>query len=129
MSFRGYRGLTVWNRSVDLVEMTYGLTDELKGEAPAEILAEMRRCVLAIPSHLAAGYQTPSADNYLRHVHAVQVILSRFETLVTILERLEWAKGAVLNDLKSMLIHIAQLLHCLERYLSSKRCEPAVKSA
>ncbi len=126
MSFRGYRGLTVWNRSIDLVEHTYGLTNRLHDDAPAEILAELRRCALAIPSHLAAGYQAPSTDEYLRNVHAVQLLLTRYETQITILERLEWTIPENVNEIQSLLTLLAQLLQSLERYLSSHKDQPLV---
>ncbi len=37
MTYRGYHGLTVWNRAVDLVEMVYHLTDTLRSTAAAEV--------------------------------------------------------------------------------------------
>lgn len=123
MNFRGYHGLTVWNRAVDLVEMVYRLTDALRGTAAPEVLAEMRRAVLAIPSHLAAGYQTPHSDDYLRHVHASQITLGRLETHLTILERLDWTDLEDLEDLQCLLTHLSQLLGCLERYLTGETPE------
>ncbi len=121
MQFRGYQGLTVWNRAVDLVERTYRLTDTLRSEAAPEILADMRRAALSIPSHLAAGYQTSSTLEYLRHVHAAQLTLGKLETRTTILERLKWAEADDLGELQSLLSHVNQLLHCLERYLTGQR--------
>ncbi len=121
MDFRGYQGLTVWNRAVDVVELTYRLTDTLRSEAAPEILADMRRAALALPSHLAAGYQTRSSLNYLRHVHAAQLSLGRLETRATILEQLEWAEEQDVGELQSLLSHVAQLLGCLERYLTGQR--------
>src|SRR5690625_3708250 len=105
MNFRGYNGLSVWNRAVDLVEIVYRLTDTLRDHAAPEVLAEMRRNCLAIPSHLAAGYQTPETQDYLRHVHTAQVTLARLDTQLTIMERLDWADPEELEDLKTLITH------------------------
>ncbi len=121
MSFRGYQGLSVWNRTVDLVELIYRLSETLHEEAPVEVLAELRRGALALPSHLAAGYQTSETLEYLRHVHAAQLILSRLETNITILERLDWADDVDVREIHSLLTHLDQLLVCLERYLTGEK--------
>lgn len=118
MNFRGYHGLTVWNRAVDLVELIYHLTDALRSTAAPEVLSDMRRNVLAIPTHLAAGYQAQETEDYLRHVHTAQVNLARLETQTTILERLQWTDDDELRGIKTLLTHLHQLLGCLERYLA-----------
>ena len=119
MSFRGYQGLTVWNRAIDLVELTYHLTNVLAGEATPEILADMRRSALAIPSHLAAGYQTSCTEEYLKHVHAAQLTLASLDTRVTTIHRLQWVEDEDIDELQSLLTHVDQLLCCLERYLTT----------
>jgi len=123
MNFRGYQGLTVWNRAVDLVELTYRLTDTLREEAAPEILADMRRAALSVPSHLAAGYQTTCSEEYLRHVHAAQLTLGRLETRTTILEKLKWAEFDDVDELQGLMSHVSHLLSCLERYLTGERSE------
>ena len=117
MTFRGHQGLTVWNRAVDLVELTYHLSNALRHSGANDVLADMRRSALSVPSHLAAGYQTASTKEYLRHVHAAQLDLARLETQVTILHRLDWASREDVDDLQSLMTHMDYLLRCLERYL------------
>ncbi len=120
MNFRGYHGLTVWNRAVDLVELIYHLTTELTASAPPEVLTAMRRSALALPTHLASGFQTPSTLTYLRHVHAAQLSLGEIETHLVILNRLQWADTEDTQRLQSLLTHLDQLLGCLERYLAEE---------
>lgn len=121
MDSRGFKGLTVWNRTVDLVEVVYRLTDTHREAAPPEILADMRRDALAVPSHLASGYETDSCREYLRHVHAAQLIVARLESRITILQRLDWGESDKLDELQSLLAHIDHLLESLERYLLRHR--------
>ncbi len=120
MNFRGYQGLNVWNRSVDVVELTYRLTEGLAQDAAREVLTDMRRASLAIPTHLASGYQTRKTDDYLRHVHAAQLALGRLESQVTIVHHLDWASSDETDDLQSLLTHMHHLLGCLERYLTGQ---------
>ena len=119
MSFRGYQGLTVWNRAVDLVELVYHLTNVLANDATPELLGDLRRKALAIPSHLAAGYQTTCTEEYLRHVHAAQVTLASLDTGVTTVVQLNWVNKEDTNELQSLITHMDQLLGCLERYLTT----------
>ncbi len=123
MSFRGHKGLTVWNRAVDLVELTYRLSNVLRHRGATEVLADMRRASLAVPSHLAAGYQTHSTREYLRYVHAAQIDLARLETQVTILHKMDWADREDVDDLQSLMTHMDSLLQCLERYLMGESSE------
>ncbi len=123
MNLRGYQGLTVWNRSVDVVELTYRLSETLSHGAARDLLTDMRRASLAIPTHLASGYQTRKTADYLRHVHAAQLALGQLESQLTIVERLGWAAEEETSDLQSLLTHMHHLLGCLERYLTGQSAE------
>lgn len=119
MTFRGYQGLTVWNRAVDLVELTYHLTNTLATEAAPELLGDLRRRALAIPTHLAAGYQTATTDDYLRYVHTAQITLAGLDTGVTTILQLKYVDADDISELQSLITHLDQLLGCLERYLAT----------
>ena len=127
MNFRGYQGLAVWNRAVDLVAYTYRITETLRGQAAPELLSGMRRMSLSIPSQLAAGYQTSSCHDYLRYVHAAQIDLARMESQVTTLTMLGWATDDDVADLQGLMTHLDHLLTCLERYLAGHDAEVALQ--
>lgn len=128
MNLRGYHGLTVWNRSVDLVEMVFHLSNRLRDSSCAEVIGELRRAALALPTNLAAGYQSRADHQYLRHVHACQIHLVTIETQLAVLERMEWSDSEELQPLKNLLTHLYQLLGCLERYLlTGDNLSPAEK--
>jgi len=55
MEMRNFRELRIWQRSMDLAEMVYKLTDSFPKEKRFGIISQLRRCVVSIPSNISEG--------------------------------------------------------------------------
>ncbi|MEX0651910.1 MAG: four helix bundle protein [Candidatus Paceibacterota bacterium] len=51
----GYRDVTVWQKSMDLVELVYSFTKTFPEDEKYGLTSQMRRCVVSIPSNIAEG--------------------------------------------------------------------------
>lgn len=105
-----YRELTVWNKSIDLVEKIYVLTksfpkDEVFGLAP-----QMRRAAISIPSNIAEGSRRKSADQkqFLRISFGSA---SELETQLLIAGRLGYGSPEIRRDAESLPIEILKMLN------------------
>jgi four helix bundle protein len=64
---RNYRDLVAWQKAMDLVELTYRLTESFPKREHYGLSFEMRRSAVSIPSNIAEGHsQGPRA--YARHL-------------------------------------------------------------
>ena len=55
MAIESFRQLKVWQRSLDLVDVIYSLTNMLPDEERYVLSSQMRRAAISIPSNIAEG--------------------------------------------------------------------------
>jgi four helix bundle protein len=65
---RGYRQLTVWQKSMDLVVAAYELTGAFPASERYGRTGQIRRAVESIPSNIAEGYSTGLPRRYAFHL-------------------------------------------------------------
>lgn len=61
---KNFKQLIVWQRSIDLYMATNALTKKLPKEERFEIVSQLRRAVLSIPSNIAEGSAYTSSSMY-----------------------------------------------------------------
>jgi four helix bundle protein len=61
-----YKELKVWQRSIELVEFVYGVTDKLPKKEIYGLSSQMRRSAVSIPSNIAEGYRRKRLGEYIQ---------------------------------------------------------------
>ena len=79
-----YRDLVVWQRSMELVKLVYGLTKQLPREETFALSNQLRRAVVSIPSNIAEGYGRNSKQDYLRFLNIARGSKNEVETQLQI---------------------------------------------
>ena len=91
MTLKTYRELEVWQRSMDLVEAVYRLTNEFPAEEKFGLTSQLRRAAVSIPANIAEGYGRVHRGDYLRHLSIAKGSLMEVETHLIIAVRLKFA--------------------------------------
>ena len=66
---QSFRDLTVWQRSMDLVEHVYTISNRFPGDERFGLTAQIRRAAVSVPSNIAEGSRRKKRNvfrNYLR---------------------------------------------------------------
>ena len=87
MDARGYRQLVVWQRSMEMVEAVYALTDSLPEAERFGLASQLQRSAVSVPSNIAEGYARTHTKDYLRHLSYARGSLAEVETQVIICVR------------------------------------------
>ena len=53
MSVKSYKDLIIWQRSMDMVELIYRLTEDFPSKESFGLISQMRRAAVAVPSDIA----------------------------------------------------------------------------
>lgn len=80
MDQSGYRGLTVWQRAMELAEEVYRLTDLLPATEKYGLSSQLQRASASIPANIAEGYGRSHRGDYLRHLSFARGSLMEVET-------------------------------------------------
>jgi len=82
-----YRELTVWQKSMDLVDAVYDLTATFPDDERYALTSQLRRSVVSVPSNIAEGNARESRRDYLRFLHIANGSLKEMETQLIIAAR------------------------------------------
>lgn len=90
MAWQDYKELIVWQKSMDLVVLTYKLVKLLPSEERYDLSSQMRRAAVSIPSNIAEG-KGRMTDREIKHFYLIaQGSNNELETQYIICERLQY---------------------------------------
>lgn len=115
MGSRSYRDLTVWQKSLDLVEMTYHLTREFPPEENYGLSNQMRRCAVSIPSNISEGQSRNSNKEFERFLRIAIGSLAELDTQLEISLRLGYVGEGVKENIENFMLEIRKMLFGLIR--------------
>lgn len=111
MTVQSYKNLIVWQKSMELVVLVYGLTDQFPKEELYGMISQMRRAAISIPSNIAEGSRRGSRKdfrNFLLHAYSSGAEL---ETQFDIAKRLPFGKDLDYSKAGSLLDEVMRILN------------------
>ncbi len=124
MVTNGHRKLTVWRKSMALVEHCYRLTEQFPRTEQFGLCAQMRRAAVSIPSNIAEGHNRRSRGAFSNHVGIALGSQAELETQVELAVRLGFVDAVAAEPTRSAAAEVGRLLHGLAAAL-----EPASSPA
>ena len=105
-----YRELTVWQKSIDLVETIYKFTKEFPKDEQFGLMSQMRRSAVSISSNIAEGSRRrgKDVDQFLSIAFGSG---SELETQLIISERLKYGDSALRKKAEDCLTEILKMLN------------------
>ena len=87
---KGYKDLTVWNKSIDLVKKIYKLTKIFPNEEKFGLSNQMRRASVSIPSNIAEGSSRNTNKGFKQFIYIAKGSLCELETQIIISKELNY---------------------------------------
>ena len=122
---QSYKQLIVWQKSMDLVEMIYKITDSFPKSELYGLISQIRRSAVSIPSNIAEGYGRTSPKDYGQFYTIAYGSLLELETQLTISYRLGFVIKQELDQIFSLIEEISKMLHVM--ILRTKKLDPNSK--
>ena len=116
---QSYKQLTVWQKSINLVEGIYTLTSEFPNAEIYGLTSQMRRAVISIPSNIAEGQKRKDLPEYLQFLRIANGSAAELETQLIISKRLYPSLNFSNSEL--LLEEVQKMLTVLIRTLKSKK--------
>jgi four helix bundle protein len=120
-SIRDYRDLLVWQRAVDLVVLTYRLAESLPRFERYGLTSQLQRAAVSVAANIAEGHGRDHLGDYLHHLSMSNGSLMELETLVRIIERLNFGSHDERAEVLSVSGDVGRMLAGLVRALKRRR--------
>lgn len=109
----GYRDLIVWQKAMEIVVETYKLTKTLPPEEKFNLISQMNRSSLSIPSNIAEGWGRKSSKNFRQFLLISNGSCLELETQIELVKRLNLGKNFNFILLDSLIIEVLKMLNSL----------------
>lgn len=85
---KSHKDLTVWQKSMDLVELVYKITGKLPKSEIFGLSSQMQRAAVAIPSNIAEGAKRGHKLEYIQFLRVANGSAAELETQLILAEKL-----------------------------------------
>jgi four helix bundle protein len=119
MSINSYQDLKVWQKSMDLVEESYRLTQKLPKTETYGLISQIQRAAVSIPANIAEGKGRIHLGDYIRHLSIANGSLRELETLMLIVARLKYIDNTELQKIFILTDEVGCMLNKLIEKLKS----------
>ena len=114
-SSKTHRDLHVWQLAMTLVETTYALTRRLPDSERFNLISQMQRSAISIPSNIAEGQGRGTARSGIWFLRIAIGSSAELETQVELAQRLTYVTVENTRELDSQLERVRQMLYGLRR--------------
>ena len=115
---KSHNDLTVYQKSLDLVETIYSVTNDFPSDEKFGITSQIRRSVVSVPSNIAEGAGRQSKKEFSRFLYISLGSLAETETLIKLSNRLKFISDPI--QIEEEIIHIRRMLLKLIKSLDQK---------
>ena len=106
-----FENLTVWQKSMELVELVYALTSTLPKQEKFTLISQINRSAISIPSNIAEGKGRGSDKEFRQFLYISRGSLFELRTQLEIARRLKYIKSD--KKLKDKIVEVESMLNTL----------------
>lgn len=89
MSVKGFKGLEVWQLSIELAKQSYIFTQKLPPSELYGLTSQIRRASTSIPANIAEGYGRRHPGAYVQFLRIAKGSLNELETHLILCQELD----------------------------------------
>src|SRR3989338_10675305 len=116
-----FRELTVWQRSVELVDEFYILTKKFPKEEMFGLTSQMRRAAASIPANIAEGYARKHRREYVQFLRIAFGSGAELESHIAVAQKLEFLG---ISDSKSVESLLDETMRMLNKFIATLVAKP-----
>jgi four helix bundle protein len=120
MPVKHYRELIVWQKSVDLVEAIYRISQRFPSDERFGLTSQLRRAAISIPSNVAEGQSRGTPRDFNKFLDIANGSLAELETQLIIAARLTYLTNEERDVALSKSAEIGRLLNGLQKSIAAK---------
>lgn len=110
-----YRDLDAWKVAMKVVELTYAITADFPDAERYDLISQMRRSSVSVPSNIAEGQGRGTTRFGLQFIRVAIGSVAELDTQLELARRLNFADAARTRELDGQLQRIRQLLYGMRR--------------
>ena len=107
---RNFRELNVWNKAIEIVKNIYSLSKNFPNQETFELIQQMQRCSVSIPSNIAEGFNRFPNKEFIHFLYIALGSCAQLETQLEIAFELSYVNLELKNILLEKIDHESRML-------------------
>jgi four helix bundle protein len=120
-TFKSYRDLEVWQRSMKLAKRIYQVTQKFPSDERFGLTNQLRRASVSVPSNLAEGHARFGPGEFSRFISIAMGSVAEIETQILLSTDLGYLTGELSREILEDLETIGKMLRGLAKSISKRR--------
>jgi len=120
-TFKSYRDLEVWQKSMGLAKRIYQLTHKFPSEERFGSTNQLRRAAVSVPSNLAEGHARFGSGEFSRFISITMGSVAELETQILLSSDLGYVSAEIAQDVLAELDAIGKMLRGLVKSIERRR--------
>lgn len=116
-----YRDLIVWQKSIELAKSLYRLTSNFPAEEKYDLISQMRRAAVSVPSNIAEGQARNTTGEFVQFISHAEGSAAELDTQMFLAVELGFLTPPKAAPCFTLIDEIKRMLNALRRSLSSPR--------
>ena len=112
-----HRGLIVWNKSMDLVDLIYDLAETLPKRERYGICTQLTNAATSIPSNISEGRGRGAAADFARFLDMAKGSVSELDTFVQVCVRRRFCSAEDVRPIFDLMDEVSAMLHAMRTKL------------
>ena len=108
---QSFRDLTVWQRSMQLTVVVYGLTREFPREELYGLTCQIRRSAVSLPSNIAEGHGRLGTNEYRHFLGIARASNFELQTQLEIARRLEFGSPKLIEEATNLSHEVGKMIY------------------
>lgn len=115
MIIHSHKELIVWQKSMDLVDAVYQLTDQFPQSELYRLTSQMNGSVVSIPSNISEGRRRKTRKDFCRFLFMAYASGAELETQIAIAKRTSFGKNLDYQKIDLLLNEVMRMLNIIVR--------------
>ena len=113
MLYSDFKELKVWQKSIDLCQDIYLLTENFPKSETFGLVSQIRRSAVSIPSNIAEGQARHADKDFIRFLNIAYGSLAELETQIILSFKVGYSKEDVIEGLNAKIKEIGRMIMAL----------------
>ena len=119
MKVKDYKELKVWNKGIDIVDLTYEITNRFPNEEKYGLGSHMQKTAISIPSNIAEGFARYHTKEYKQFLFIALGSCAELETQSIIAKRRDYVNENNFKRLSENIDHESRMIMNLIKSLDT----------
>lgn len=108
-----FKDLVVWQKSYNLCLRIYSITEKFPKSEQFNLISQLRRCAVSIPSNIAEGSKRTTRKDYANFLSAAEGSLAELETQLLISKDLKLIEEKDFKEVAILITETGKMLHVM----------------